>query len=82
VEVGHLQAKFTRKFLAHIVPPSAARISRRRLVAKSWKHLNYKVTTPAFSAEGAWQRGTGGESWNVKYGDDTISYKVEGLPEA
>jgi hypothetical protein len=50
VEVGHLQAKFTGTFLAHIVPPVAARIFRRRLVAKVGNHLNYWVTTRAFSA--------------------------------
>jgi hypothetical protein len=51
-------------------------------MAKVGKHLNYRVTTPAFSAQQAWQRGTGGESWNVQYGDSTISHKSEVLPEA
>jgi len=46
------------------------------------KYLNYRLTTPAFSAEGAWQRGTGGESWDVQYGDSKISHKAEVLPEA
>jgi hypothetical protein len=41
VEVGHLQAKFTRPFLAHIVPPLAARLSRRRLLEKVG---NIKIT--------------------------------------
>jgi hypothetical protein len=51
-------------------------------VAKVGKHLNYRFTTPAFSAQVAWQRETGGESVNVKYGDSTISHKAEVLPEA
>jgi hypothetical protein len=29
---------------------------------ESWKHLNYRLTTLAFSAQGEWQRGNGGES--------------------
>jgi hypothetical protein len=49
---------------------------------KRWKHLNYRLTTPATSAQGVWQRGTGGESWKVQYGDSTISHKSEVLPEA
>jgi hypothetical protein len=49
---------------------------------ESWKHLNYRVTTPAFSAQGAWQGGTDGEIYNVQYGDSTISNMAEVLPEA
>jgi hypothetical protein len=49
---------------------------------ESWKHLDYRLTTPAFSAQGVWQRGTGGESWNVQYGDSTMSRNAEVLPEA
>jgi hypothetical protein len=48
---------------------------------ESWKHLNYRLTTSAFSAQGAWQRETGGESLNVQYVDSTISYKADVLPE-
>jgi hypothetical protein len=48
VEVGNLQPKFTWSFLAHIVPPLAASISRRRLVAGSLKHLNYRGYSSSF----------------------------------
>jgi len=42
VEVGHLQAKFTGHFSPHIVPPLAARISRKTTSGECWKHL--KIT--------------------------------------
>jgi hypothetical protein len=44
--------------------------------------MNYRFRTPIFSAEGAWQRVTGGGIWKVQYEDSTISHKAEVLPEA
>ena len=43
MEVGHFQTKFIGPFLAHVVPPLAAGISWRRLVAKVWTFENKKV---------------------------------------
>jgi hypothetical protein len=77
VEVGHFQAKFIGHFSPHIFPHLAARISRKLIVAKVGKHLYYMLTTAAFSAQGAWPRETGTDSWNVQYGDSTISHKAE-----
>jgi hypothetical protein len=51
-------------------------------IGESWKHLKYRLTTPAFSVQGAWQHGIGGESLNIQYGDSTISHKAEVLQEA
>jgi hypothetical protein len=51
-------------------------------VAKVGKHINYRLTTPAFSDQGALQRGTDGESLKVQYGDSTISHKAEVIQEA
>ena len=43
VEVGHFQAKFIGHFSPMVVPPFAARISPRRLVAKVGTFENKKV---------------------------------------
>jgi hypothetical protein len=82
VEVGHLQAKFNGHFSPTRFHLWLLGSLLRRLVAKDGKHINYRVTTPVFSAQGEWQRGTGGKSWNDQYGDSTISHKAEVLPEA
>jgi hypothetical protein len=71
-----------RPFIALIVPPLAARDLSKTTSGESWKHLNYRITIQSFSAQGTCQRGTGGESWNVEYGDSTISHKFEVLPKA
>jgi hypothetical protein len=63
-------------------PDEAVGFFRAKKKILTWKHLNFRVTTPAFSAYGAWQCGSGGESWNVQYGASTISHKAEVLPEA
>jgi hypothetical protein len=82
VQVGHLKAKFTGHFSTHIVPNLAARISRKMTSGESWKKINYRITTTAFSAQGEWQRETGRGSWNVQYGDSTISHKAGVFPDA
>jgi hypothetical protein len=50
VEVGHFRAKFTGTFVAHIFQHMAAKDLLKTTSGKSWKHLNYRVTSPAFSA--------------------------------
>jgi hypothetical protein len=47
---GIFRLKIYRPFLARIVPALAARISRKTTSGESLKHLNYRLTTLAFSA--------------------------------
>jgi hypothetical protein len=70
-QMAFLLLKVNRSFLdphsSHILD---ARICRNTTSGEIWRHLNYRVTIPAFSAYGAWQRGTGGGGWIVRYGEE------------
>jgi hypothetical protein len=83
VEVGHLQAKFTRPFLApHSSTFGLLGSLERRLVAKVGKHLNLQGYNSKLSLLRV--RGSGELVEKVgrsSTGESTISHKAEVLSE-